>query len=213
MKKLLCFLFLLLTVLTVRGAQVTILDLPLIDPASTNAMIEVADSAATPRSRKAVLGNLPQLTVTGSGINTIDNLRFWLPGGTGTTFTTTNQFLIGTLGVTVDGGGSAPPTGVKGYVVVPYNGIITGWSIVSDGSSPTCTFDVWKIAAGTALPTVANTITAAAKPALAVGNVVRSTAISTWTTATNLTAGDIIGFNLDAVSTGTRITLTLETLR
>ena len=121
--------------------------------------------------------------------------------------------IVGSLGTTADGGGSAVTTGVKGYLVVPYTGYITGWSIVSDGASPTCTWDVWKIASGTALPTVSNTITAAAKPDLSTGNVVRSTAVSTWGTGTNLTAGDIVGFNVDAATVGTRMTLTLETLR
>jgi hypothetical protein len=112
-----------------------------------------------------------------------------------------------TLGVTIDGAGSVCSTGQKGYIIAPFGGTITAWSITAVGASPTCTLDVWKIAAGTALPTVANTIMGT-KPALSTGNAVRSTTRTGWTTT--FSVGDIFGFNLDAVSTATRITFELE---
>ncbi len=83
---------------------------------------------------------------------------------------------------------------------VPAAGTITGWSITAvGGTSPTATFDVWAIAdGGTALPTVSNTITASAKPALATGNILRSTTLTGWTTA--LAQYDSPAVKLDAVS-------------
>lgn len=114
----------------------------------------------------------------------------------------------GTIGFTSDGAGIVLTTGEKGYFTTAFSGTITGWSISAVGSSPTCTIDVWKIGTGTALPTVANTITAAAKPALSTGNAVRSTNLTGWTTS--FSAGDIFGFNLDAVTVATKITFALE---
>lgn len=110
-------------------------------------------------------------------------------------------------GCTVDGGGGVCSIGVIGYITIPYACTITGWSIQANGSSPTCTFDVWKISAGTALPTVANTIMGT-KPALSTGNVIQSTTMTGWTTTIN--ANDIIGFNLDSCANATRITFQLN---
>jgi hypothetical protein len=118
-----------------------------------------------------------------------------------------SNIAITSVGITVDGSAAVCTTGLKGYVTVPYAGTITAWSILADGASPTCTFDVWKIATGTALPTVSNTIMGT-KPALATGNAIRSTTRTSWTTS--VVANDIIGFNLDAVTVATKITFQLE---
>lgn len=126
----------------------------------------------------------------------------------GSKFTTarlTNTF----AGFTKDGGGGTLSVGqVNGAVTMAHSGTITGWSISAGGSSPTCTIDVWKIATGTALPTVANTIMGT-KPALAAGNAVRSSALTGWT-ATTYAAGDIIIFSIDATANATWITFALE---
>lgn len=158
---------------------------------------------------------------TSSGTNTGDQ-TITLTGnvtgtGTGSFATTiaagavTGAMLSGTgaarvVGVTLDGGGSALTTGQKGYVTCPFAGTITAWNITAD--TGTCTFDVWKIATGTAVPTVANTITASAKPALATGTAIHSTGLSGWTTS--VAANDIFGFNLDAVSGATKLNLEIQ---
>lgn len=113
-----------------------------------------------------------------------------------------------TFGCSVNGGGFAPLTGIIGYTVIPYSGTITGWSIVSDvvGS---CVIDVWK-AAGT-VPTVANTIAGTEKPTLSSQQLNSDNSLSTWTTA--VTAGDVIGFNLDSAATLTSINLIITILK
>lgn len=115
---------------------------------------------------------------------------------------------IASEGFSIDGGGSVVPTGVVSYTTVPYAGTITAWSIVANGSGPTCTIDVWKIASGTSLPTVSNTIMGT-KPALSTGNAIRSTTLTGWNPVA-VTANDIIGFNLDAVSVATKLAFKLE---
>jgi hypothetical protein len=108
-----------------------------------------------------------------------------------------------TIAVNLDGQGTILTTGQKGYVRVPYAATITGWSIVGDVSG-SCVFDVWKSAS---FPTVANTITASAKPTLTSATNTSSTTLTGWTTSIN--SGDIIGWNLDSVSTLTRAILQL----
>jgi Tfp pilus assembly protein PilV len=59
-------------------------------------------------------------------------------------------------------------------------------------------FDIWKAAAPT-IPTVANTITAAAKPTLTSQQTNASTTLTGWTTA--VAANDMLGFNVDSATT------------
>jgi len=89
-----------------------------------------------------------------------------------------------------------------------YVGTITGWNIVSDISG-SCVIDVWK-AAGV-VPTVANTIAGTEKPTLSSQQLNSDNALTTWTTA--VTAGDVIGFNLDSASTLTSVNLIITILK
>jgi hypothetical protein len=111
------------------------------------------------------------------------------------------------LSVTLNGAGATVPTGqVYANPVAGDNWTISGWAITAQGNAPTATFDVWKIAKGTSLPTVANTIMGT-KPSLASGNALVSTTLTGWSTA--VSAGDIWGVNLDSVAGATNITFQL----
>ncbi len=119
---------------------------------------------------------------------------------------TGDQTIQHTIGLTIDGGGSAPATGVKGYVVCPFAGTIIGVRMLSaDGTAGSAVIDVWKTAFGETMPTVANTITASAKPTLSSEKSSEDNTLTGWTTS--VTANDLFGFNLDSVSTCTKITL------
>ena len=113
----------------------------------------------------------------------------------------------GSFGVTVDGGGSVITTGIEGYIQIPYNGTITSWTILADQSG-SVVFDVWKDTFSAAPPTVADTITGSAKPTLSSAVKATSSTLTGWTTS--VTAGDIIGFNVDSASTITRVTLVIN---
>lgn len=113
---------------------------------------------------------------------------------------------IRSFGASFDGSGAAIPSGKVAYVTVPFAGTISAWNITVD--TGTCTIDIWKIATGTAIPTVTNTITASAKPAISTGTAVHSTTRTGWTTS--VAANDIVGIHLDAVSSATLITLVVE---
>jgi hypothetical protein len=112
-----------------------------------------------------------------------------------------------TFGITVDGGGAAISTGVKGYAQIPYGCTITGWTLLADQSG-SLTFDLWKDVYDNYPPTVADTITAAAKPLISAAAKNTSTSVSTW--AKTITAGDVIGFNVDSAATVQRVHLLLK---
>jgi hypothetical protein len=101
---------------------------------------------------------------------------------------------------------SALTSGSVVYFTVPYTCTISAWNIAVDAG--TVTFDVWKIATGTAIPTVSNTITASAKPALASGAALHSTSMSGWTTS--VAANDIVGIQLNTVATAKYAEIDLE---
>lgn len=111
------------------------------------------------------------------------------------------------IGITVDGGGAAITTGVKGYIVAGFSGTIVGWDIVANASG-SIVVDVWKSGTGT-IPTVANTIAGTEKPTLATQQINSDLALSTWS-STAVTKGDVIGFNVDSATTVSRVTLTLR---
>jgi hypothetical protein len=122
--------------------------------------------------------------------------------------TPSSNSLIRSIGAGFDGGGSALTSGATAttYFTVPFACTLTAFNITVD--TGTITFDVWKIASGTAIPTVANTITAAALPAISTGTAVHSTTLTGWTTA--VSANNIFGININAVSGATKASLVLQ---
>lgn len=113
------------------------------------------------------------------------------------------------IGITVDGGGSVPATGQKGYKFIPYGFTIVGWALIADQVG-SCVFDIW-VDTYPNVPAVADTITAAAKPTLSAAQINFSTAISTWNKGPFLpdTSGNprVVGYNLDSIATITRVQL------
>lgn len=90
---------------------------------------------------------------------------------------------------------SSVQIGVPCYVRVPYGGTIISWSIVANVSC-SCVIDIWK--ANAALPTVANTITASAKPTLSSSTTTSSSTLTGWTTS--VLANDVFGFNISSLT-------------
>lgn len=129
---------------------------------------------------------------------------------TGMATTLAANLKTGTITLTIDGGGVAPSTGVKGYWTCPFACTISAWYITADAAGA-CVVDVWK-AAG-AIPTNDNTITNGHEPLLASTNQIgNDTDLSDWTTQA-VAAGDVLGFNLDSVTTCARITLVLKVVK
>lgn len=115
--------------------------------------------------------------------------------------------VVGVVGITIDGGGSAITTGVKGYIECPYAGTIVAATLIADQSG-SIVIDVWKDTYANYPPTVADTITASAKPTLSTAQKSQDTTLTGWTTS--VSAGDIFGFNVDSATTVTRVHLILK---
>ena len=122
--------------------------------------------------------------------------------GAGTVWTVEAGLKRRVVGATFDGGGSPPTVGAVGFAVVPFSGTIDQWTIIGDASG-SVVVDVWK-AAGT-VPTNANSIAGTEKPTLSAAQIASDVSLGTWTTA--VTAGDVFGFELESVTTCTRITV------
>jgi hypothetical protein len=158
--------------------------------------------------------NIPQYG--GGGGNSIGELTGDVTAGPATTpsesvaSTLKTNLRIGSFGVTVDGVTAVIQVGTVGYVVMPYTGTITGWSITANVSG-NIQFDVWE--ASGAIPTVANTIISNAtfKPKLTSSNFATSTTLTSWTTG--FLAGDVFGFYVDSASTIKNATLTIRTTK
>jgi hypothetical protein len=155
-------------------------------------------------------GTYPNFTIT----NTAPDQTITLSGGTGIitggtypNLTIRNTIVNGSFGITIDGGGSAITTGVKGYITIPYNCTITGWDIFSDISG-SIVVDVWKDTYANFPPTVADTIAGSEKPTLSSATKNQDNNLTTWTTS--VSSGDIIGFNVDSASTLTRVNLIIK---
>ena len=109
------------------------------------------------------------------------------------------------IGIVIDGGGSTPATGSKGFTQVPYGCTITGWTMLADVSGSAQVTVKKSTYAG--FPTTSS-IVASAQPNLSSAQKNTSTTLTGWTTA--ITAGDVLEFNLDSATTVTRIFLELQ---
>jgi len=128
------------------------------------------------------------------------------PGAAGAAGSITTAQKTRQIGITVDGAGVLLTTGLKGFKSFPVAGVITGVRLLADQVG-SIVIDIWKDTYANYPPTVADTITAAAKPTIAAADKSDDTTLSGW--STSVAAGDVFGFNIDSVATITRITLEL----
>lgn len=84
-------------------------------------------------------------------------------------------------------------------VQIPVGGTITEWTLLSlDDTSGSIALDIWKDTYANYPPTVADTITASAKPSITTATKNTSSTLTGWTTS--ITAGDILSVNVDSVT-------------
>jgi hypothetical protein len=165
--------------------------------------IFVLDTATQTLTNKTLTGPTLTTPVLGTPVSgTLTNCTGLPPAGQTTAGKTFS------LGFTADGGGSAIATGkVKGFVTCPVGATIVGWTMTADAGTPVV--KVWKIAAGTAKPTSANSINTSGV-GLSTGTNIRSTTLTDFTTTT-VTANDIFAFNVESnTGSATEITFTIE---
>jgi len=101
-------------------------------------------------------------------------------------------------------------TGIKGDLVIPFNATIVEWSLLADQTG-SAVVDIWKNTYANYPPTSGNSITGSAKPTITSSNKGQSSTLTGWTTT--VTAGDILRFNIDSVSTIQRLSINLKISR
>ena len=110
------------------------------------------------------------------------------------------------FGITIDGGGSAITTGLKGTITLPFGGTITQWDLLSDVSG-SIVIDVQKTSYAS-YPTGGVSIAGSELPTLSSSTKNQDTNLTTWTTS--VSAGDILLFNVNSASTLTRANLVIK---
>ncbi len=168
----------------------------------TIATAGIADDAVT----FAKMQNISTDTLLGRETAASGNVEEITLGNAQVLLSTTLRTLK-TIGAGVGGGGSAPSTGLFGRVRVPWACTITKVTLSGDVSG-SAVIDIWKDTHANYPPTVADTITAAAKPTLSSAITYEDSTLTGWTTS--ISAGDWLFFNLDSVTTCTVITVILE---
>jgi hypothetical protein len=118
--------------------------------------------------------------------------------------------LVDTITFVIDGGGSAITTGVKGYLEIPFACTITQATLLADVSG-SIVIDVWKDTYANFPPVDAGSITASAPPTISAAVKSQDATLTGWTTS--VSAGDILGFNVDSATTVTLATLSLKIAR
>ena len=103
-----------------------------------------------------------------------------------------------------------PTAGDVLIVPVPFACTITKVTMLGNLSG-SAVVDIWKDTYANHPPTVADTITAAAKPTISAATKSQDATLTGWTTA--IAAGDILVFKVDSASTITKLTVMLDVLR
>lgn len=106
----------------------------------------------------------------------------------------------------IDGGGSVITPGIKGYLEIGFNCIIEQVTLLADQTG-SIVIDVWKDFFVNYPPSDADSITAAAVPTISSDTNSRDQLLVGWTTT--IAAGDIVGFNVDSVTTHQRVTISI----
>ena len=112
------------------------------------------------------------------------------------------------IGMIIGDGVAVISTGIAGFVSVPATGTITKVRLLSSDPSVTSgsiVIDIWKDTYSNYAPTVADTITASAKPTISSAIKSEDSTLTGWTTS--VTAGDVLAFKVDSVTSLKRVTI------
>lgn len=162
--------------------------------------------------------NLTALNASNIGSGTVPTARLGSGAANGSSFLRGDQTWAAaggsagqrTIGIVIDGAGSVITTGVKGFVSVPFSGTITKARVLSAdpaATSGSIVVDVWKDTYANYPPADADSITASAPPTISAATKSEDSTLTGWTTS--VTAGDVFGFNVDSVTSLTRVVVEL----
>jgi len=132
------------------------------------AAYNLVQNSGTPLTLRTTINCSTGMSCSDDSVNKVTTFTAVGSGGSvtsvvcgSTTITTTgtcvtNNQLVRSFGAGFDGGGSALTSGKTTYFTVPFGCTITGYNITVD--TGTVSLDVWKVATGTAIPVVGNSI-------------------------------------------------------
>lgn len=123
-----------------------------------------------------------------------------------TTATTANS-KIAVISFIIDGGGSAITTGIKGDLEIPFACTINQVTLLADQSG-SIVVDIWKDTYANYPATDADSITASAPPTISSATKSQDSTLTGWTTS--IAAGDTLRFNVDSITTCTRVLVSLK---
>lgn len=106
--------------------------------------------------------------------------------------------------------GAALATGIKGDLYCPFAFTINEVTLLADQSG-SIVIDIWRDTYANYPPTVADSITASAKPTISAAVKSQDATLTGWTTS--IPAGSTLRFNIDSAATITRCNLTLKVTR
>jgi hypothetical protein len=118
--------------------------------------------------------------------------------------------LSSTINFLIDGGGSAITTGIKGDVQLDFACTIDSATLLADQSG-SIVVDIWKDTYANFPATDADSITASAVPTISTATKSTDASLTGWTTS--ISAGDILRFNVDSVTSIERVTVALKVTR
>ena len=116
----------------------------------------------------------------------------------------------GAFGIVIDNTPNVITTGFKGSVTMPYDGTISSWTIIGDQTGSTVV-DIYKTTYAGYPGTAANSITGGNDITLTNQSKNTSSTLTGWTVS--FSAGDIMQWNVDSVTTLNKITITVLTNR
>ena len=189
--------------------------------AANNAIYSTSSSALTAGTLPIAAGGTGLTATPSNGQIDIGNgtgfTRTTLTGGTGVTVTNASgSVTISTTGQVVgveyviDGGGSAITTGFKGYLYIPFGCTLTAWTLLAD-TTGSITVDITNDSYAN-YGTNTSMVGTGTKPNISSATKGQQTSITGWTT-TSISAGNVVGFNVTAATTVTRVTVALTVTR
>jgi len=119
----------------------------------------------------------------------------------------TGNIAIGTITLSLNGGGSAITTGYKSFTSVNYSGEILSYTLLADKTG-SIVIDIWKDSYANYPPTSGDSICASSKPTLSSQISNTDSVLTSW--SKSFSAGDVFGFNVDSSSVVTNVNLTLK---
>lgn len=159
--------------------------------------------ASDPRGTWDGTEEIPANVGGSKGAGLVSDLRTYMQKG-----------LVETIEFVIDGSGATITTGMKGYLEIPVGYTINRATLLADQSG-SIVVDIFKCTYAnfdpTTHPASGDKITASAPPTITTAKKSQDATLTGWTTA--ITAGDILGFNVNSVTTIQRVTVSLKVTR